>query len=156
MCKKLKVNPDPQILRHYKDGEFNRDYDRQLSVTSIVNFMRDPTGDMPWEEDADSADVLHLTDISVWIRIQSPGGNFLIYSFQALNKAIKKESKPMMVMFYAPWCGFCKTLKPEYAQAAKDLRGEAVMAAIDVNRPENAAVRQIFNISGFPTMLYFR
>lgn len=61
-----------------------------------------------------------------------------------------------MVMFYAPWCGFCKTLKPEYAQAAKDLRGEAVMAAIDVNRPENAAVRQIFNISGFPTMLYFR
>jgi hypothetical protein len=65
MCKKLKVNPDPQIIRHYKDGEFNREYDRQLSVTSIVNFMRDPTGDMPWEEDADSADVLHLTDISV-------------------------------------------------------------------------------------------
>jgi thiol-disulfide isomerase/thioredoxin len=62
----------------------------------------------------------------------------------------------MMVMFYAPWCGFCKTLKPEYAQAAKALQGEAVMAAIDVNRPENSAVRQIFNISGFPTMLYFR
>ncbi|XP_065349668.1 protein disulfide-isomerase A5 [Cloeon dipterum] len=137
MCKKLKVKPDPQILRHYKDGEFNRDYDRQLSVTSIVNFMRDPTGDVPWEEDADSADVMHIPDIS------------------ALNKAIKKEAKPLMVMFYAPWCGFCKTLKPEYAEAAKELRGQAVMAAIDVNRPENSAIRQLFNITGFPTLLYF-
>lgn len=89
MCKKLKVNPDPQILRHYKDGEFNREYDRQLSVTSIVNFMRDPTGDMPWEEDADSADVLHLTDISV-NQNTKPQGQFFNLLFSGSQQSYQE------------------------------------------------------------------
>lgn len=79
----------------------------------------------------------------------------MLFSFQSLAKFIKKEAKPILVMFYAPWCGFCKTLKPEYAEAAKELKDEAVLAAIDVNRPENAVIRTRYNITGFPTMLYF-
>lgn len=62
MCKKLKANPNPIALKHYKDGEFHKDYDRQLTVTSIVNFMRDPAGDLPWEEDPTGADVYHVSD----------------------------------------------------------------------------------------------
>lgn len=45
--------------------------------------------------------------------------------FQALTKFLKKGAgahKNSMVMFYAPWCGFCKTMKPDYVQAARDLK----------------------------------
>lgn len=59
-------------------------------------------------------------------------------------------------MFYAPWCGFCKKMKPDYAGAAEELKDEAIIAAIDVNRPENSAASKKFNITGFPTILYFR
>ena len=75
-------------------------------------------------------------------------------------------------MFYAPWCGHCKRLKPDYQAAAKELRGSATLAAMDVNKPENSPVmtepltlsstmsfsRQVarkFNVTGFPTLLYF-
>ncbi|XP_035909527.1 LOW QUALITY PROTEIN: protein disulfide-isomerase A5 [Anopheles stephensi] len=137
ICKKLKAAPAPFALKHFKDGDFHKDYDRQLSATSMVNFMRDPTGDLPWEEDPIGVDVLHVPDAVT------------------LGKFLKKEVKPTLVMFYAPWCGFCKTLKPEFSAAATELKGRYVLAAIDVNRPENSIIRKQYNITGFPTLLYY-
>ncbi|CAG2053881.1 unnamed protein product, partial [Timema podura] len=137
MCKKLKVNPNPFVLKHYKDGEYHKDYDRLQTAQSMVKFMRDPAGDIPWEEDSAAEDVMHISDALT------------------LNRFLKKELKPTLVMFYAPWCGFCKQLKPEYAAAAAELKGHSVLAAIDVNRPENTVIRHQYNITGFPTMLYF-
>lgn len=65
LCKKLKIVPEPYVIKHYKDGEFHKDYDRAISVSSITNFMKDPTGDIPWEEDPTGVDVVHVADPAV-------------------------------------------------------------------------------------------
>lgn len=138
LCKKLKVNPEPFILKHYKDGDYHKDYDRQMLVTSMINFMRDPAGDLPWEEDPVGKDVLHFTEYV----------NFV--------KHLKKDLRPMLVMFYVPWCGFCKRLKPDFSKAASELKSEGyLLAAMDVERQSNALARRAFNITGFPTIIYF-
>lgn len=133
----MKVSPTPTALKHYKDGTFHKDYNRQVAVSSIVNFMRDPTGDLPWEEDPTSVDVMHIQDAKL------------------LGKFLKKELKPVMVMFYAPWCGFCQQLKPDYAAAATELKPKYILAAIDANRPENSIIKKLYNITGFPTIQYY-
>ena len=46
LCKKLKINLENNeyILKHYKDGEFHKDFDRLETVESLTTFMKDPKG----------------------------------------------------------------------------------------------------------------
>lgn len=55
---------------------------------------------------------------------------------------------------FLQWCGYCKKLKPEFNAAAKALKPKYVLAAIDMNRPENNWARTKFNVSSFPTIYY--
>ena len=81
LCKKVKASNGE--LKHYKSGEYHKDYDRPMTFASMDNFLRDPTGDAPWEEDEDSGDVLFLNDA------------------KSFNGALKSDKKGMLVMFYA-------------------------------------------------------
>jgi len=137
LCKKLKVSTSSFIIKHYKDGDFNKDYDRAEKVKNIVTFLKDPTGDLPWEEDPSAQDVVHWETPSQFTRF------------------LKSEKGKVLAMFYAPWCGHCKRLKPEYQAIAKELKGSATLAAMDVNKPENSVISKKYNITGFPTILYF-
>lgn len=66
------------------------------------------------------------------------------------------KNKHVMVEFYAPWCGHCKTLAPEYAAAAKDLAEEgAEVALAKVDATEESDLSQKYDIQGFPTVLFF-
>jgi len=63
------------------------------------------------------------------------------------------EQKVTVVEFYAPWCGHCKSLAPQYEKAAENLKGIVQVAAIDCDKYKGAA--QEFGIKGFPTIKVF-
>ncbi|XP_030748346.1 protein disulfide-isomerase A3 [Sitophilus oryzae] len=68
------------------------------------------------------------------------------------------EIDTALVMFYAPWCGHCKRLKPEYAKAAEDLvRNDPPVTLVKVDCTE--AGKETCNknsVSGYPTLKIFR
>ena len=68
------------------------------------------------------------------------------------------ESEPsVMVMFYAPWCGHCKRLKPHFVSSALKLKNQGSpgkLAAVDCTVEQALAKR--FEVKGYPTVKYFK
>ena len=54
-----------------RDGEFHKVYDREMVRRSIVNFLEDPTGDLPWDEDPTAQDVLHVQSTQVLLSLRA-------------------------------------------------------------------------------------
>ncbi|XP_008543798.1 protein disulfide-isomerase A6 homolog [Microplitis demolitor] len=69
------------------------------------------------------------------------------------DKLVTNSDYIWVVEFYAPWCGHCKNLKPEYEKAAKALKGIIKVGAVDVDEHKSFGSR--FSIEGFPTIKIF-
>jgi thioredoxin 1 len=59
-----------------------------------------------------------------------------------------------LVDFHANWCGPCRTLAPVLEQVAKDLKGKATIAKIDIDSEQKTAGH--FEIASVPTMILFK
>ncbi len=71
---------------------------------------------------------------------------------QELEKSILESAKPVLVDFYATWCGPCQQLAPIVSEVA-DENPEAEVVKIDVD--QNPGLAQKYGVSSIPTLLVF-
>lgn len=110
-------------------------YEGGRSAEDIINYVNDKAGTRARVKKAHS-DVVELND-----------NNF--------DKIVKDSSKDVLVEFYAPWCGHCKSLIPTYEKLSTAYSADSniVIAKIDADKHKDIGGR--YGVSGFPTIKFF-
>ncbi len=67
---------------------------------------------------------------------------------------VSRSDIPLLVDFWAPWCGPCRTMAPAFAQAAKQLEPGFRLAKVNTEQEQGLAAR--FGIRSIPTLALFR
>ncbi|HEY2851914.1 MAG TPA: thioredoxin [Gemmatimonadaceae bacterium] len=73
---------------------------------------------------------------------------------ETFARTIADAEVPVLVDFYADWCGPCKTMAPAVDEIARTYQGRALVAKLDTDRAQRAAGG--FNIRGIPTTIVFK
>ncbi|KAF0682671.1 Aste57867_25230 [Aphanomyces stellatus] len=83
----------------------------------------------------------------------SSGSDVVTLTDDSFDDLVLNSGDVWLVEFYAPWCGHCKSLAPEWEQAATELRGQVKLGALDATANEAKAAE--YGIKGFPTIKLF-
>lgn len=72
---------------------------------------------------------------------------------QAFEEEILNSDLPVVVDFWAPWCGPCKAVAPILDKLAEDYSGKVVIAKVNIDEDNQYAAQ--YGVQGIPTMIFF-
>jgi len=111
------------------------DYSGGRTADDIINFINGKTGSNARQAKPASA-VTILTD-------------------ENFEKIVNDPNKNVLVEFYAPWCGHCKHLAPEYEKVAATFKNEPECIVANIDADNYKDISQKHGVSGYPTIKFF-
>lgn len=70
------------------------------------------------------------------------------------DAVVNKSDRPVLVDFWATWCGPCRMIAPHVEALADEFDGKATVGKLDVDKSRDTAIK--FGIQSIPTLLFFK
>lgn len=70
------------------------------------------------------------------------------------EKIVLKSDKPVIIDFWAEWCGPCRMVSPIVEEISEDFKGKVIVAKVDVD--SNPGISSKFGIRNIPTIMFFK
>lgn len=127
-------------LKFFEYGEFK--FDVNLRETDpIVRFMENP----------DAPPVVEVEQEVAW----EDEDTDVVFLNEETFKPFLKKTKNVLVFFFAPWCGHCKSTKPEIVKAAAEFKDDSKVAFVAIDCTKQSSICAAYDVRGYPTIKYF-
>lgn len=80
--------------------------------------------------------------------------NYIILTDENFQKEVLEHTQPVLVDFWADWCGPCTMISKTIDELAYDFNGKAKVGKVDIDK--NPGVAKKFKINSIPTLLFFK
>lgn len=135
VCSKYGVSGFPTIKWFPKGSLEPKDYSGARTVESMVEFVNLEAG--------------------TYGKVSAPVSDVVVLSPENFDSIALDESKDVLVEFYAPWCGHCKSLAPIYEEVATAFNAEKEVVIAKVDADSHKVLGEKYGVSGYPTLKFF-
>ena len=78
----------------------------------------------------------------------------LVITDDNFNEQVAKSTLPILIDFWAPWCGPCRIIGPIIDELATEYKGRVVIGKVNVD--QNPGLSQYFNVKSIPTLMFVK